>query len=347
MDVKDEILLAIKADIMNRMSMSTKQIDIIDGIIRIALSNYEITRQERSLVIYDYKDAELMQKYFLAKAVEGLSKNSCKTYGSVFKKFFTETGKHIKDVTTEDVRVYLAKLKIAGASTNYQNIIKRSLSSLYQWLLEEEFVTVNPIVKIKTIKQTKIVRLPLTDSELEELRAACKSLRDVALFDFMYSTGCRVSEICSLDRNDVDIEAREALVLGKGDKERVVYLSARAVVSLRLYLESRKDDDPALFVSTPENMLGYWRMDEEKRKKPQRLKKSGVEIICRKLGKKCGIEGVHPHRFRRTAATNALRRGMPLEQVSKMLGHANINVTTLYAQSELNELKTQHSRHII
>lgn len=347
MDIKDEIILGIKGELFSKTSLTPNQIDIVDGIIRIALSTCDIIPQERALTTFDYSDSEMIQKFFLAKAVEGLSKNSCRTYSSIYKKFFKDVRKKIKDVTTEDVRVYLAIQKVGGASTNYQNIIKRSLSSLYQWLLEENFVDINPIAKIKTIKNTKVVRLPLTDYELEELRAACKSRRDLALFDFMYSSGCRVSEICNLDITDIDLDKREALVLGKGDKERVVYLSARAIVSMKDYLQHRNDDCPALFVSTPENMIGYWSMPEEARKKPERLKKSGVEIICRKLGERCGIEKVHPHRFRRTVATNSLRRGMPLEQVSKLLGHANINVTTIYAQSEQDEVKSQHGRFII
>ena len=153
--------------------------------------------------------------------------------------------------------------------------------------------------------------------------------------------------MCALNIEDVDIEKKEAIVLGKGDKERIVYLSARSAVSLKSYLMSRKDDNPALFVSEPERLFGYWKREEGKRPKHERLLKSGVEIMCRNLGKKCGIENVHPHRFRRTAATNALRRGMPLEQVSKMLGHANINVTTLYASSTHDEVKDQHNKFII
>ena len=152
--------------------------------------------------------------------------------------------------------------------------------------------------------------------------------------------------MCALNIVDVDLQKKEAMVLGKGDKERVVYLSARAVVSLKDYLDSRKDNDPALFVSEPERMIGYWK-NPERQIQPSRLRIAGVEIMCRKLGKKCGIEDVHPHRFRRTAATNALRRGMPLEQVSKMLGHSNINVTTIYAQSTCDEVKDQHSKYII
>lgn len=347
MDVKDELIQGCRLQLLTATNLTEAQISKVESILRIVLSGYDISRQERGLVTYDFTDVEYMQKFALAKAVEGLSKRSLSTYSSIYKKFFNETGKHIKDVTTEDVRVYLARLKIAGASTNYMNTIKRALSSLFQWLVEEDFIPKNPVAKIKTIKNTNIVRLPFSDDEMETLRAACATKRELAIFDFLYSTGCRVSEMCALDIDDVDIEKKEAIVLGKGDKERVVYLSARSVVSLKSYLMSRKDDSPALFVSEPERMRGYWRKEEGERPKPERLLKSGVEIMCRKLGKKCGIENVHPHRFRRTAATNALRRGMPLEQVSKMLGHANINVTTIYASSTHDEVKDQHNKFII
>lgn len=347
MEVKDEIILGIRAELFNKTSFTTNQIEVIENVVRIVMSDFDITKKELGLVVYDTSDIDMMQKYFLAKAVEGLSKNSLTTYRNVFTKFFKETGKHIKDITTEDARVYLAKLKISGLSTNYLNIIKRALSSLYQWLLEEDFITINPIAKIKSIKNTSKVKPPLSDTELEELRAHCHSKRNLALFDFMYSTGCRVSEIVHLDITDVDIEKREALVMGKGNKERTVYLSARAAVSLKQYLESRTDKCPALFVSEKEKMIMYRNLPKESIPPPSRLLKAGIEIMCRNLGKKAGISGVHPHRFRRTAATNALRRGMPLDQVSKVLGHSNISVTTIYAQSDLNEIKKQHEKFIV
>ena len=347
MEIKDEFVHDILQKLMVGTALPERHISELENILRITLAEYDLAHKERSLVAYDYSDAELMQKFLLAKAVEGLSKTSVNTYRNVYKKFFGETMQHIKDVTTEDIRVYLAKLKIGGASTNYLNLIKRALSSLYTWLVEEDFIAKNPVAKIKSIKNKKVVRLPLSDDEMETLRAACRTKRNLAIFDFLYSTGCRVSEMCALNITDVDLNKKEAMVLGKGDKERVVYLSARAVVSLRDYLASRKDDCPALFVSQPENMIGYWSLPEEKRKKPERLGKTGVEEMCRSLGKKCGIDEVHPHRFRRTAATNALKRGMPLEQVSKLLGHANVSVTTIYAQSTYDEVKDQHSKYII
>lgn len=347
MEAKDELIQGFRAQMLSMTSFTEAQISHVESILHVAMADYDVTRQERALVAYDYTDVEFIQKFVLAKAVEGLSKTSIKTYSSIYKKFFGETGKHIKDVETEDVRVYLAKLKIAGASTNYLNLIKRALSSLYQWLVEEDFLPKNPVARIKTIKNTKVVRQPLTDDEMELLRSACTTRRNVAIFDFLYSTGCRVSEMCALDIEDVDLEKKEAIVLGKGDKERVVYLSARAAVSLKAYLMTRKDKCPALFVSEAERMIGYWQRPEAERPVPERLKKSGVEIMCRKLGKKVGIDNVHPHRFRRTAATNALRRGMPLEQVSKMLGHANITVTTIYASSTHDEIKEQHNKFIV
>ena len=173
MDIKDEFVQNVLEKLLLSTSLPKNMIDQVENYIRVVMANYDMSHSERALVAYDYSDIELMQKFILAKAVEGLSKRSLDTYGNVYKKFFRETQKHIKSVTTEDIRVYMAKLKIDGVSTNYLNLIKRALSSLYTWLVEEDFIAKNPVAKIKSIKNKKIVKLPLSDDEMEVLRAAC------------------------------------------------------------------------------------------------------------------------------------------------------------------------------
>lgn len=330
------------------MAMLVPQIQMICGreigsevvdAVTLALAPYDLTKIERSMVVYDGTDKGLIGRFFVAKQAMGLSPNSLAQYRNTIAEFLTTVQKHIKDITTEDVRLYITHKKMNGASACYQNNIRLCLSSFFSFLHEEGLIALNPISRIKKIRQPKVIKEPFTEQEIEQMRDKADSLRDKAIVDFLFSTGCRVSEMTGVDKTDIDWDNGRVLVKGKGSKFRWVYLNARASVSLKAYLDSRLDTASALFV-------GKSKSHKDPDKNPARLTKSGVEVVIRELGKSLGIEKAHPHRFRRTAATVALRRGMPIEQVSKILGHASLNTTTIYANSTQDDLAIAHRKFL-
>ncbi len=264
-------------------------------------------------------------------------------YRTLLSAFLKKTGKHINEITTDDIRIYLAMKKLEKLSDNSLNNIRRTLSSFFSWTTEENITSRNPTLRIKGIRQTKRLKKPLNEDEMEILRHGAKTKRDKAIIEFLFSTGCRVSEMVNINRNDIDLLNGQVDVLGKGRKYRTVYLSSRCKISLEEYLRERNDTLEALFISDYSGMKNevFFKKDIH------RISRGAVEIMLRNLGRRVGIENVHPHRFRRTAATLALKRGMPIEQVQKMLGHESINTTTIYAQSSNDEIKTSHEKYII
>lgn len=336
-DLKSEVMAVLVPQILMICGREMGS-EVVDAVT-LALAPYDLTKTERNLVVYDGTDKGLIGRYFVAKQAIGLSPNSLNQYRKTLSDFLATVQKHIKDITTEDVRLYITRKKMSGAGACYQNNIRLCLSSFFSFLHEEGLISLNPISRIKKIRQPKVVKEPFTEQEVEQMRNATDNLRDKAIIDFLFSTGCRVSEMTGVDKSDVDWDKGRVLVKGKGSKFRWVYLNARASVSLKAYLDSRTDSAMALFVGKSGS-----RKDPDKN--PARLAKSGVEVMVRTLGKSLGIEKVHPHRFRRTAATVALRRGMPIEQVSKILGHASLNTTTIYANSTQDDLAIAHRKYL-
>lgn len=318
-------------------------IQTIIETVSLSLKDYDVSKKETSVIVYDDGDGMIMKKFFVAKAVEGLCGSSLAYYRTVLSAFFVRTGKHIKDITTDDIRIYLATKKLENLSDNSLNNIRRTLSTFFSWTTEENITEKNPVLRIKGIRQTKKLKKPLSEDEMEILRHGAKTKRDRAIIEFLFSTGCRVSEMVNINRNDIDLYNGQVDVLGKGRRYRTVYLSSRCKIALEEYLRERDDEIDALFISD------YSGMKNEKFFKAgmHRITKGAVEIMLRNLGRRMGIENVHPHRFRRTAATIALKRGMPIEQVQKMLGHESIATTTIYAQSSNDEVKTSHEKYII
>lgn len=321
-------------------------LDMAKEIISTELEKYELKERITAIVVHDQSDMGIIGRFFVAKTTSGLSPNSLRYYRCVLQKFFTNIGKHVKDIVADDVRIYLSRLRMDGCQNSTLNNERRVLSSFYGWAFDEELIEKNPMKRVEGIKQKKVQRKPLTEDEMELLREAAKNERDRAMIEFLYSTGCRISEMTAVDRNEIDWETREVIVTGKGNKQRIVYLSPRCISALRSYLKLRKDKDPALFISEKhvekDQGTGKWQWVEN----PHRLDKSSIECIIRKAGLRAGIDNVHPHRIRRTCATLALRRGMPIEQVSKMLGHESIETTTIYASSTLDEVKRSHEKYI-
>lgn len=308
-------------------------------IIGDVLSLYEVCRRETAIVPHDNIDADLVARFFVAKVTTGLSEKSLTYYRMVLQKALLRIGKRIKDIDTDDIRAYLTMRRMEGVSNATLDNERRVMSSFFTFLNDEGHISKNPTKRVEKVRQKKARKLPFTEEEMENLRIAAKNYRDKAIIEFLYSTGCRVSEMASLNISDIDFDKREVIVLGKGNKERTVFLSPRCVAALKLYLNDRKDSNPALFVSGGMKHTTHLEI--------VRFSVSGIENMVRKTGKRCGIEKAHPHRIRRTAATFALRRGMPIEQVSKMLGHESLETTTIYASSTTEEVKLSHEKYLV
>ena len=279
-------------------------------------------------------DTQSYLKIFLAaKRVEGCSEKTIRYYDSTIRNVLTAIGKEIKFVTTDDLRVYLDEYqKRSNASKVTIDNIRRILSSFFAWLEDEDYIVKSPVRRIHKVKTCKTVKETYSDEALELMRDHSEGIRDLAIIDMLASTGIRVGELVKLNRNDVDFENRECIVLGKGNKQRRVYFDARTKIHLQNYLRGRTDDNEALFVSL---------------QKPfNRLLISGVEIRLRELGKKLELTKVHPHKFRRTLATMAIDKGMPIEQVQQLLGHQSVDTTLQYAMVNQNNVKLSHHRYI-
>lgn len=334
-----DFITDIKGPLMEIFSV--EQVNQIVDIISLALVRYDVEPKSFALVEYKGDDLELLQKFFVVKATEGLTQRTLRYYKTILDKALKNINKHIKDITTNDVRAYIVSLKIRGCSERTQNNERRVLSSFFNFLLAEGEITFNPMLRVNKIKESKKLKKPLSEVELETLRMHAKNLRDRAIIEFLYSTGCRVSEMCSLDLKDVDLERGEVVVFGKGKKYRTAYLTPRCVLYLKEYLNKRKDNLPYLFTNlSPEYLKRH------KHIPIGRLRVSLVEQMLRKLGRKLGIEDVHPHRFRRTCATMALHRGMPIDQVRLMLGHENLQTTTIYAEESSEVVKQSHQKYL-
>lgn len=275
----------------------------------------------------------LVKSFIAAKRVEGCSEKTVRYYDSTIRNVLNSIGKDVVSVTTDDLRLYLDDYQSKGSvgKVTIDNI-RRILSSFFSWLEDEDYIQKSPVRRIHKVKTCKTVKETYTDEALELMRDNSESIRDLAMIDLLASTGMRVGELVRLNRNDIDFEGRECVVLGKGNKQRKVYFDARTKIHLQNYLSSRTDQNEALFVSL---------------QKPfDRLQISGVEIRLRNLGKKLNINKVHPHKFRRTLATVAIDKGMPIEQVQQLLGHQNIDTTLQYAMVNQANVKTSHRKYL-
>lgn len=287
----------------------------------------ELKREE------DTSNSDLLAIFLSAKRVEGCSDKTLKYYKATISRMMAQIQVHVTGITTDHLRQYLSEYQQQNccSKANIDNI-RRILSSFFSWLEDENYILKSPVRRIHKIRTAKTVKDTYTDETLEILRDRCENLRDLAMIDLLASTGMRVGELVRLNKADIDFDNRECVVFGKGSKERPVYFDARTKIHLRNYLNERSDENPALFVS----LLNPF----------DRLKISGVEIRMRKLGKQLGVEKVHPHKFRRTLATRAIDKGMPIEQVQRLLGHAQIDTTMQYAMVNQNNVKLSHRKFI-
>ena len=276
---------------------------------------------------------DFLEMFLDAKKIEGCSERTLQYYKVTVAHLLSQTENSVRKVTTEEIRAYLAEYQ---KNSNCSNVtidnIRRNISSFFSWLEEEDYILKSPMRRIHKIKTKTVVKSTISDEGIERLRDNCSEIRDLAIIDLLYSTGIRVGELVNLNIDDIDLEGRECIVYGKGDKERRVYFDAKAKVHLKEYIESRQDSNDALFVT----------LDAPH----DRLKISGVEIRLRQLGKRLELEKIHPHKFRRTMATRAIDKGMPIEQVQKILGHSQIDTTMQYAMVNQNNVKTSHQKYM-
>lgn len=308
------------------------QLNIIKNKLFIVLNDYNIEKKTTAIAVIENEDLNKIAMFFVSKKVEGCSDKTIEYYKIVLKKFFDVLQLQLKEIKADNIRYYLAVRGMQNklSKTSQDNEL-RVIKSFFKWLAGEGYISTIPTLNIKPIKQEKRIKKPFTETEMELLRQNADNKRDLAIIDTLYSTGVRVEELEGMNISDISDD--EIIVFGKGEKERYVFLNAKARLSIKQYIDERKDDNDALFVSL---------------KSPfNRLSKSGIEVMIRKLGNKSKIRKCHPHRFRRTTATNALNRGMPIEQVQQMLGHEKIETTTLYARSDINNVKASHRKHVI
>ena len=276
---------------------------------------------------------EYLKMFIDAKQIEGCSERTLQYYRVTIEHMLGSIETPIRKITTDEIRGHLVDYqKVNNCSKVTVDNVRRNMSSFFSWLEEEDYILKSPMRRIHKIKTKQPVKETITDEMIEKLRDNCTCVRDLAMIDLLYSTGIRVGELVGLNISDIDFEERECIVFGKGDKERRVYFDAKAKLHLREYIESRTDDNPALFVTLDAPHA--------------RLKISGVEIRVRELGRKLNIDKIHPHKFRRTMATRAIDKGMPIEQVQKILGHSQIDTTMQYAIVNQNNVKVSHRRYI-
>ena len=321
--------------------MNEKFIEIINDMADV-LNAAQLKRLQEVLLKRLVKDEpekkmisneEYLNKFLEAKKIEGCSERTIKYYKVTVEQLLKKVLHPIRKVTTEQMREYLVDYqKINNCGKTTIDNVRRNISSFFSWLEEEDYILKSPMRRIHKIRAEKLVKNVITDEDIERLRDGCDCLRDVAMIDLLYSTGIRVGELVRLNRADINFSERECVVFGKGDKERRVYFDAKSKIHLTNYLKSRIDDNPALFVSLD--------------KPYNRLKISGVEIRLRQLGRKLHLDRVHPHKFRRSMATRAIDKGMPIEQVQKILGHSQIDTTMQYAIVNQNNVKAAHRKYI-
>ena len=330
--MKNQLIAEITRQMLPHLDNA--QIEQLQNVLRHCLWNVEVMESpEAAQETNQETNGELLDMFLSAKRVEGCSEKTLRYYEASIRRLFASVDCHVTHMQTDALRNYLSDYqKNSQCSKGNIDNIRRILSSFFSWLEDENYILKSPVRRIHKIKTSKTVKETYSDESLETMRDQCSSLRDLALIDLLASTGMRVGELVHLNREDIDFENRECVVFGKGSKERPVYFDARTKIHLKNYLESRTDDNPALFVSllSPYN----------------RLEISGVEIRLRELGRRLGIPKVHPHKFRRTLATRAIDKGMPIEQVQQLLGHAKIDTTMQYAMVNQNNVKISHRKFI-
>ena len=310
--------------------LNNAQTEKLQEVLQHTLFSYKVTKVENNT---ENLEQDLVELFLSAKRIEGCSEKTLKYYNATIQAMLTCVGKGVRHIVTDDVRSYLTEYQEKNQSSKVTiDNIRRILSSFFSWLEDEDYILKSPVRRIHKVKTGTNIKETYTDEALELMRDSCTELRDLAIIDMLASTGMRVGEMVLLNRADINFNERECVVFGKGDKERIVYFDARTKIHLQNYLNSRRDENPALFVSL--------------QKPHKRLQISGIEVRLREYGKRLGLSKVYPHKFRRTLATMAIDKGMPIEQLQQLLGHRRIDTTLQYAMVKQSNVKIAHRKYI-
>lgn len=312
--------------------LDNAQMKQLRQVMEQTLFHYEVSITENKAE--DDDSDKIVTAFIAAKRIEGCSEKTLKYYQTTIDKMVSSLGKkNVRHILTEDLRTYLIEYQTKNQSSRVTiDNIRRILSSFFSWMEDEDYIIKSPVRRIHKVKTTSSIKETYSDEDLEKMRDSCNELRDLAMIDMLASTGMRVGEMVLLNRADINFSERECVVFGKGDKERIVYFDARAKLHLLEYLNSRTDDNPALFVTL--------------RAPHERIKIGGIEHRLREIGRRLNIQKVYPHKFRRTLATMAIDKGMPIEQLQKLLGHQRIDTTLQYAMVKQSNVKIAHKKYI-
>ena len=311
--------------------LNNQQLECLKKALEEALDGKQIQKGDVKENVEQNKD--FVNKFISAKRIEGCSEKSLFYYENTINAMLSSINKNIKHIATDDLRLYLTEYQKKNEISKVTlDNIRRILSSFFSWLEDEDYILKSPARMIHKVKATLCIKNTYSDEEIELMRDVCQNERDLAIIDMLASTGMRVGEMVNLKRSDIDFQERECVVLGKGDKQRTVYFDARTKIHLQKYLDTRNDDNDVLFVSL--------------RDKSKTLGIGGIENLIRNLGKDAGINKAHPHKFRRTLATGAIDKGMPIEQVQQLLGHKRIDTTLMYAMVKQSNVKASHRKYI-
>ena len=329
--MKDKFITEIMAKMAS--ALTAIQLEELQRVLTQQLYNIEITERKPANLQENAGNSGLLSVFISAKRIEGCSEKSLKYYDSTICHMFNHVNKQIREINTDDLRCYLADYQKKRSSSRVTiDNMRRIFSSFFGWLEDEDYILKSPVRRIHKIKTEKTIKDTFSDEGVELLRDSCEEIRDLAMIDLLASTGMRVGEFVRLNREDINFHERECVVFGKGSSERVVYFDARTKIHLLNYLNSRTDTNPALFVSLA--------------KPYKRLMIGGVETRLREIGKRAELNKVHPHKFRRTLATRAIDKGMPIEQVQLLLGHVKIDTTMHYAMVNQANVKNSHRKFV-
>ena len=329
--MKENIIQAIVAEMQR--DLDCRQMARLKAVLTSELHNVEIIEKSDCATQQTQENELLLNSFISAKKIEGCSDKTLTYYRNTIERLLVTLSLAICHITTTDIRTYLSDYQEEHQSSKVTiDNMRRIFSSFFAWLEDEDYIAKSPVRRIHKVKTDSLVKEVLSDEQLEQLRDSCTTKRDLAIIDFLSSTGIRVGELVKLNREDIDFHERQCVVFGKGNKERVVYFNARTKLHLQQYLNERTDSNPALFVSlnSPHS----------------RLTISGVEVRIRKMGQALSMPKVHPHKFRRTLATMAIDKGMPIEQVQRLLGHVRIDTTLHYAIVNQNNVKLAHKKYL-
>ncbi len=322
----------LRKSVMQRMYgiLNEEQLEKLGNVLDVVMHDFRIERKKEEITVYDGSNDSKIKRFIATKRLEGLAESSLEQYYRTVSNFLDTIGKSLEKVSTDDIRYYLSlyqeKRKVSKMTLNN---MRRYLSTFFQWCTDEDIIGKNPMRRVKAIKQQKTIKEPFSDVEMEKIRQESGSNRNRALVEFLYSTGCRVSEVVALDLNNIDFANKSVVVTGKGNKQREVYISEKAMYWISKYINERVDNCTALFIG----------------KGCKRLNKEGIEAVMRKIGKCAGVDKVHPHRFRRTIATNLINKGMPVQEVQQLLGHSKIDTTMIYCKIDSKNVQAAHRKY--